>query len=113
MVPGQNLDVNLTLPHIHCIGCFTPHLLLMEDLVQVLPPVLLCGRLWLLAEQPITKPKGLKHKIVLDLICIGTVSISLVYQHRQESEDQVIRDFQWIVNTAPHQGPAEAIIHQP
>ena len=31
----------------------------------------------------------------------------------QESGDELIRDFQRIVNSAPHRGPAVAIIHQP
>ena len=31
----------------------------------------------------------------------------------QQSEDELVRDFQWIFNTTPYQGPAEAIIHWP
>ena len=31
----------------------------------------------------------------------------------QESEDELIKDFQWIFNPAPHQRPAVAITHQP
>ena len=49
-------------------------------------------------------------------VCIYVTCVSMYNTSsrlQQESEEELIGDFQWIVNTAPHHGLAVPILHQP